>query len=453
MPLDPLLALSPLDGRYAGDVEPLRDLLSEFAFLRDRVGIEIAFLRALARETSLVRDLTPVEDGFLLSLLENFSSHDARRIKELERQTRHDVKAVEYFLREQLERTTLNDVAPFIHFGLTSEDVNQTALAVALAETRDEVLLPALDAISTRLKALALDYRALPMLARTHGQPAVPTTLGKEFANFYVRLRDLRRALAAHRFSAKLNGAVGNFNALAAAAPDVDWPAFASRLLESLGLAPAQHTTQLMPYDNWVRFFNDLCLANSILLDLARDVWYYISLDYLKQKVVSEQVGSSTMPHKVNPIDFENAEGNLEVANALLALYARKLPVSRLQRDLSDSTVRRTFGVALGHALVAWQAIARGLDRVEPDAGRLKADLDAHWEIVAEGAQTILRASGVRDAYEQLKTLTRGQTFSRDQYASWVQSLPVDDSTRARLAALTPETYIGLAAELAANLD
>ncbi len=443
-----LFALSPLDGRYARAVDPLREYLSEYALIRDRVGVEIAYLRALSQRTSLVRKLTPAEDQFLLSILELFSSSPAQRVQRLERDTRHDVKAVEYFLRERLTGTSLQDLVPWLHFGLTSEDINQTALAFELFEARDAVMLPALEQTLTRLKTLAQTHAATPMLARTHGQPAVPTTLGKELANFYARLRAQATRLHEHKFTAKLTGAVGNFNALVAAAPNVEWIEFHAQFLKALGLAPALHNTQLLPYDNWIQYFDLLHLTNSILLALVQDLWRYISDDWLKQKTQAAQVGSSTMPQKVNPIDFENAEGNLGVANALLEFYARKLPVSRLQRDLSDSTVRRTFGVALGHTLIAWQSVALGLDKLEPDAEKMRADLEAHWEIVTEGAQTILRAAGISDAYEQLKNLARGKTLNRNAYLVWVDALPLPDSIREQLRALSPTSYIGLAEQL-----
>ncbi|GIL15009.1 MAG: adenylosuccinate lyase [Chloroflexota bacterium] len=445
---DPLFALSPLDGRYARAVDPLRDFMSEYALFRDRIGVEIAYLRALSQNTSVVRRFTESEDQFLLTILELFATNDAKRVQELEMETRHDVKAVEYYLREKLQKTSLEDVIPFLHFGLTSEDVNQTAIAFSLLESRDEVLLPKLDEVLGRIKNFAKQYAALPLLAKTHGQPAVPTTLGKEFANFYVRLLEQRARLAQHKFSAKLTGAVGNFNALTATNAKVDWIEFSARFLQSLGLEPALYNTQLMPYDNWLEYFDALRLTNSILLDFAQDVWRYISDEVLKQKVKEGEIGSSTMPQKVNPIDFENAEGNIGIANALLEFYARKLPVSRLQRDLSDSTVRRTFGVAFGHTLVAWQNLLRGLDKIEPNIEHIGQELEAHWEIVAEGAQTILRAAGVSDAYEQLKTLTRGKPITRQDYEQWVYSLNGDTQLKTKLLELSPQKYIGLAEKL-----
>jgi adenylosuccinate lyase len=445
---DPLYAISPLDGRYARAVDSLREFMSEYALFRDRIGVEIAYLRALSQQTPLVRRLTDSEDQFLLSILEQFNTNDARRIQELEMETRHDVKAVEYFLRDKLLGTSLEDVIPYLHIGLTSEDINQTAIAFSLLESRDQILLPKLDELLNRICQFAKQYAALPILARTHGQPAVPTTLGKEFANFYVRIQAQSARIGNHKFTSKLTGAVGNFNALAAAAPEVDWIQFSTRFLKSLGLEPSLFNTQLMPYDNWLEYFDALRLTNSILLDFAQDMWRYISDDVLRQKVQAGEVGSSTMPQKVNPIDFENAEGNLGVANALFEFYSRKLPVSRLQRDLSDSTVRRTFGVAFGHTLVAWQNILRGLDKVEPNLEQIERELNDHYEIISEGAQTILRAAGIPDAYEQLKTLTRGKPLTRADYEKWVSSLNSDKTLQDKLLALSPTAYTGLAEQL-----
>ena len=438
-----LTALSPLDGRYARETEPLRHSFSEFAYLRDRVRLEIAYLIALSRDAHLVRPLSASEMTNLQSLISNFQTTDGERIKEIERATRHDVKAIEYFLREKFAATSLADVSAWLHFGLTSEDVNQTAHALALRDARDTVILPALDAILARLAAFARAHQATPLLARTHGQPAVPTTLGKEFAVFLARLQTQRDLLRAHRFEAKLTGAVGNFNALVAAAPGVDWLAFSTQFIRAHDLEPNLITTQLAPFDNWLRYFDALKLTNAILLDLAQDVWRYISDDLFTLRVVAGEVGSSTMPQKVNPIDFENAEGNLGIANALLEFYARKLPVSRLQRDLSDSTVRRTFGVALGHTLVAYVSLARGLDRLAVNAEKLRADLDAHWQVIAEGAQTILRAAGIADAYEKLKAITRGKAITPEIFGAWIATLDADETLQARLRALTPVAYTG----------
>lgn len=441
-------ALSPLDGRYASETASLREYFSEFAFIRQRARVEIDYLLALSHQVHLVRTLTGAEEQFLRDLGSNFSSEYAREVKGIERTTRHDVKAIEYFLRSRLLSTSLADVVEWLHFGLTSEDVNLTAQALALRDSRDAVILPALDRVIAGLIALARQYRQLPMLARTHGQPAVPTTLGKELAVFVARLKSQRTLLKDHHFQAKINGAVGNWNALAAAVPQVDWIAFSLRFVESMGLEPNLITTQLLPFDNWLRYFDSLRLTNAILIDLAQDLWRYISDDYLKSRVVAGEVGSSTMPQKVNPIDFENAEGNLGLANSMFTFYSQKLPVSRLARDLSDSTVRRTFGVALGHTLLAYINIERGLGRVQANEDKIHADLEAHWDVIAEGAQTILRAAGVPDAYGQLKTLTRGKGITASEVQAWIDGLTVDESVKVRLRGLTPFTYIGLAEEL-----
>lgn len=454
--------LSPLDGRYAETTAPLRDHFSEFAFLRDRVGVELDFLSALSK-TGLVRPLSDSESAHLESVLENFSDADAELILDYERKTRHDVKAIEYFIQSKLmesasllandrsklpESKNMEDLIPWIHFGLTSEDTNSLGQAIALKESRDKVILPNIESLLSNLSECALRYKSIPMPARTHGQFAIPTTLGKEFAVHIARLKKTRDEISAHRFEAKLTGAVGNFNALQAAAPHVDWLTFSEEFVSSFGLEPNLLTTQILPYDNWVRYFDLIRLTNSILIDFAQDIWRYISDGYLKQTVVAGEVGSSTMPQKVNPIDFENAEGNLGIANALFTHYAQKLTVSRLQRDLSDSTVRRTFGTALGHSLLAWTNFQRGLKRITPDQEKLKTELNAHWEVVSEGAQTILRAAGKSDAYESLKEQTRGRILTGADYKAWCDSIEVDNMTREKLRALSPETYIGLAVEL-----
>ncbi len=448
---DDLLVLSPLDGRYARETEPLRNHFSEFAYIRDRMRIEIAYLISLSRDAKLVRPLAAAELGLLKALADSFSVEDARQVKDFELVTRHDVKAIENFLSARLAATPLADTVSWIHFALTSEDADNLAQAIALRDSRDGVMLPALDHILTQLTALAQEHASTPMLARTHGQPAVPTTFGKEMAVFLVRLNKQRAALAGHRFEAKLTGAVGNFNAAQSAAPQVDWLAFSNNFIRGLGLEPNLVTTQILPYDNWVEYFSILHLINSILLDLSQDIWRYISAGYLKLRVVKSEVGSSTMPQKVNPIDFENAEGNLGLANALLEQFTRKLPVSRLQRDLSDSTVRRAFGSALGHALVAYASLARGLERVEADAAAMRSELEAHWEVVAEGAQTILRAANIPQAYDQLKSLTRGQVITEENFHQWIESLQVDDAVKTKLRSLSPMSYIGLAGEIAKN--
>jgi adenylosuccinate lyase len=435
-----LHALSPLDGRYENETVPLRDFFSEFAFLRDRTKVELAFLSALSRTGIFSAETS---SGWETSI-QGFTEDDARKIQEYEKTTRHDVKAIEYYLREKLPP----ELHPWLHFGLTSEDVNNIAQAIALRDSRDKVLLPALNALISTLQDFARRYRALPLLARTHGQPAVPTTLGKEVAVYLARLSKCRADLMDHRFEAKLTGAVGNLNALQAAAPQIDWMTFSKAFIQSLGLEPNLITTQILPYDNWIRYFDSIRLTNTILIGYTQDVWRYISDGILKQKVVEGEVGSSTMPQKVNPIDFENAEGNLGVANALLTHYGQKLPISRLQRDLSDSTVRRTFGVVLGHTLLAWNNITRGMARVDADEESIKRELNAHWEAIGEGAQTILRAAGRSDAYESLKSQTRGRVVDENSYRAWAESLDISDETRRHLLSLSPESYIGLAVRL-----
>jgi adenylosuccinate lyase len=442
-----LTLLSPLDGRYRALTAPLINFFSEFAFLRDRVRVELDFLATLSK-TGLARPLTDSESAALESFRSNFSQADAESILEYERKTRHDVKSIEYFIRSKLQDTSLQDLIPWIHFGLTSEDTNSIALALALNESRIEVMLPALDDLVSALRDFAIDHRAAPMAARTHGQFAVPTTLGKEIAVYIARLDKVYEQLYDYHFEAKLTGAAGNFNALQAAAPQIDWLAFSEEFIASFDLSPNVMTTQILPYDNWIQYFDLVRLTNSILLDFAQDIWRYISDGYLKQAIVEGEVGSSTMPQKVNPIDFENAEGNLGIANALFGHYAQKLAVSRLQRDLSDSTVRRTFGTALGHTLVAWNNLQRGLKRIAPDEDKLKTELNAHWEMISEGAQTILRAAGKPDAYESLKERTRGQVFTEADYTTWCEEVEVDDVTRGKLKSLSPESYIGLAIEL-----
>ena len=445
--MDELNALSPLDGRYADSTAPLRDYFSEFAFLRDRVRVELDFLSALSN-TGLIRPLSESEISLLRSLSQNFSLEDAQAIRSFEAKTRHDVKAIEYFLREKLQATSLNNLLSWLHFGLTSEDVNNIAQAISLRDSRDAVLLPALRELLDHVLEFVKTYRALPMLARTHGQAAVPTTLGKEFAVYLTRLKKAFDEIAGHKFEAKLTGAVGNFNALHTAFPQMDWFTFSADFVQGYGFEPNLITTQLLPYDNWIRYFHALRLTNSILIDFSQDVWRYVSDDYLKQTVVEGEIGSSTMPQKVNPIDFENAEGNLGIANALLTHYAQKLSVSRLQRDLSDSTVRRTFGVALGHTLLAWTNLVRGMKRISANEEQLHSDLEVHWEVISEGAQTILRSVGRSDAYETLKQQTRGRVLTAADYNSWLEMLELDDETRAKLRSLDPEQYVGLAAQI-----
>lgn len=446
---DELLAISPLDGRYASETEALGDYFSEFAFIRDRVRLEIAYLIALSRDAHLFRKITSTELGLLHSLTDSFSINEAHLIKDLEEITRHDVKAVEKFLRAKLAPTSISDILEFLHFGLTSEDVNSLAQALELQNSRDKVILPALDNILQRIVVFVKANKSTPMLARTHGQPAVPTTLGKEMAVFYSRLTIQQKTLSSHTFEGKLNGAVGNYNALFNSAPQIDWLAFSDGFIRGLGIEPNLITTQILPYDNWVEYFNTLRLINTILLDLVQDLWQYISRGYFKLKVVSTEVGSSTMPQKINPIDLENAEGNLGLANALFDHFSRKLPISRLQRDLSDSTVRRTFGSALGHTLVAYISLGRSLEQLEVGESAMRSDLESHWEVISEGAQTILRSAGFNEAYDQLKAIVRGKDLTREGFNNWIENLTVENSIKNRLRDLSPLTYTGLAEQIA----
>jgi adenylosuccinate lyase len=441
-----LHALSPLDGRYENETAPLREFFSEFAFMRTRARLELDYLSALAKTGAIPAGSKSDYSASTMwqSDLRDFTDDDARKIQEYEKVTRHDVKAIEYFLREKVPA----ELHHWIHFGLTSEDVGNIAQAIALRDSRDRVLLPILDDLIDCLRDFAVQHRAIPFLGRTHGQPAVPTTLGKEVAVYLARLLKCRTEIAGHRFEAKLSGAVGSFNALQAAAPEVDWMSFSKEFVQSYDLEPNLLTTQILPYDNWIRYFDCVKRTNAIFIGYAQDIWRYISDGILKQRVIEGEVGSSTMPQKVNPIDFENAEGNLGVANALLTHYGEKLTVSRLQRDLSDSTVRRTFGTALGHSMLAWKNLTRGMSRVDADEEAIKQELNAHWEVVSEGAQTILRAAGRSDAYESLKSQTRGRVLDENSYRLWVESLEIDEETRARLLGLSPETYIGLAVQL-----
>jgi adenylosuccinate lyase len=448
-----LTALSPLDGRYAGKVAALRDHFSEFGLVRHRVHVEIAWLVALSDEPA-IPEVPPFSDSARTALLhaaQSFAPADAARIKDIERKTNHDVKAVEYWLKERFAADAeVARVAEFIHFACTSEDINNLAHALALAAARKDIILPALRDIAATLRTLAHANAEVPMLSRTHGQPATPTTLGKEIANVYARIERQIVAIERVPIKGKANGAVGNYNAHLVAYPDVDWERFSAKLVAGLGLELNPYTTQIEPHDYMAELFDAIARVNTILIDFDRDVWGYVSLGYFRQKVVEGEVGSSTMPHKVNPIDFENSEGNLGMANAVLRHLAEKLPISRWQRDLTDSTVLRNMGVALGYAMLGWTSLQQGLRKLEVDSARIASDLDANWEVLAEPIQTVMRRYGIANPYEQLKALTRGRTgITRESLHAFIQGLVLPAEAKARLMALTPSTYIGKAAELA----
>jgi adenylosuccinate lyase len=448
--LSALTALSPLDGRYGGSTAVLRDVFSEFAFMRARVRVEVEWLLALSRlGLGELPALPPEAAATLRALVGEFTPADCAEIKETERVTNHDVKAVEYWIRRRTaDAPALASAAEFIHFACTSEDINNVAHALMLADGR-ALLLERLRAIHATLRALAHRHAEVPMLSRTHGQAASPTTVGKEFANVAVRLARAVAAIESVALTAKMNGAVGNYNAHLAAYPGVDWEGVARGVVESLGLEFNTHTIQIEPHDAMATLFDAIARANTVLLDLDRDLWGYIALGYFRQRLAAGEIGSSTMPHKVNPIDFENSEGNLGLANALLRHLAEKLPVSRWQRDLTDSTVLRNLGVAFGYSLVAYDACRRGLGKLELNRERLAADLDDAWEVLAEPVQTVMRRYGVPGAYEKLKELTRGRGIEREALREFVRGLPIPDEARQALLALEPAAYVGKAAELA----
>jgi adenylosuccinate lyase len=445
-------ALSPLDGRYAGKLAAVRSIFSEAGLMRERVRVECAWTLALAAgpAAAALAALPREARSWLEALAKDPAITDVGAIKGIESRTNHDVKAVEYWIRAQLQaRGALPAQLEWVHFGCTSEDINNLAYALMLKAARGAVLLPALDAIGALLDSLRERHAAVGMLARTHGQTATPTTVGKELANVAARLHVQRKGLDRVVIMGKMNGAVGNFNAHMAALPQVDWPAFSARFVAALGLESNAYTTQIEPHDWIAEYCHALMRANTVLLDFARDMWSYISLGYFKQRLVEGEVGSSTMPHKVNPIDFENAEGNLGLANALLGHFADKLPVSRLQRDLTDSTVLRNLGVAVGHAALAYQSLQVGLEKVELDAGRLAQDLDHAWEVLGEAVQTVMRAHGIPDAYDRLKRFTRGRPTDQAAMREFIGSLELPVAEKERLLQLTPGGYLGLAAELA----
>ena len=465
MDLTPLTAVSPLDGRYAAKLAPLRPIMSELGYMQRRVQVELAWFIALSDAGfDEFKPLSGEARAYLAELLRDFSEADGAAIKAIEKTTNHDVKAVEYWIKDKFEgRPELQAAAEFVHFACTSEDINNTSHALQLKAGRDTVLLPQLDAVVAKLRELAHAYAAVPMLSRTHGQTASPTTVGKELANVVVRLASARDRIAQVKLLAKMNGAVGNYNAHLSAWPDFDWEAFSRRVVEApaagepgsnaakpgLGLTFQPYSIQIEPHDYMAELFDAVARANTILIDLARDVWGYISVGYFKQKTKAGEIGSSTMPHKVNPIDFENAEGNLGLANAVLRHLSEKLPISRWQRDLTDSTVLRNMGVALGYAVLAYQSLLTGLNKLELNEAALADDLDAAWEVMAEPIQTVMRRFGVPGAYEKLKDATRGQAVTREALHALIRSLEIPPAEKDRLLALTPSGYIGKAADLA----
>ena len=452
---DALTALSPLDGRYAGKVDALRPIFSEYGLIRARVKVEVEWLLALAGDPGIVelKPFSAAAAARLRALAEGFSVEDAARVKAIEATTNHDVKAVEYLIKEKLkDDAELGPALEFVHFACTSEDINNLSYALMLSEARRAVLLPKLDALVDKLRALAHEHAALPMLSRTHGQTASPTTVGKELANVVARLQRQHEVLAALPMPGKINGAVGNYNAHVAAYPDIDWTAFSRRFVESLGLDWQPYTTQIEPHDGIAELCDACKRIDTIAIDLCRDVWGYISQGYFRQAVKAGEVGSSTMPHKVNPIDFENAEGNFGIANALFEHFAAKLPISRWQRDLTDSTVLRALGTAFGHMLIGFDSLQKGLGKLSANPERLAADLDAAWEVLAEAVQTVMRRHGLPNPYEQLKALTRGHGITEASMREFIASLDLPADAKQRLLEMTPAAYTGLAERLAREI-
>ena len=450
-----LTALSPLDGRYASKTELLRPIFSEFGLMHRRVHVEIEWLLALAAEAGVAElpPFTAAQIAKLKAIAADFSVEDGTRIKAIEATTNHDVKAVEYFIKERIGNDeALAQAKEFVHFACTSEDINNLSYALMLRDARTHVLLPWFDKIIAKLRELSHANADLPMLSRTHGQTASPSTLGKELANVVARLERQRKQLAALEVPGKINGAVGNYNAHAITYPEVDWHHFSQRFVAGLGLDYNPYTTQIEPHDGVAEYCDAVRRANTIMIDLARDIWGYISLGYFKQALKAGEVGSSTMPHKVNPIDFENAEGNFGLANALLGHFAEKLPISRWQRDLTDSTVLRALGTAFGHTLVALESLQKGLSKLNVNADRIAADLDASWEVLAEAVQTVMRRYGLPEPYEQLKALTRGQGMTRESMRQFISGLALPDDAKQRLLDLSPGTYTGLASNLAKTI-
>jgi adenylosuccinate lyase len=447
-----LRALSPADGRYADKVGGLRDILSEYGLIRYRVLVEVRWLQWLADEAGVpeLSPLSSVMKDVLNHIVDDFNADDAERIKKIEATTNHDVKAVEYFIRERFgSGTDAQSISHFIHFACTSEDINNLAYALMLRTARDEVLQPQMRELAIKLRSMSAEYAGLAMLSRTHGQTASPTTLGKELANVVARLSRATEQFASVEIRGKFNGAVGNFNAHVAAYPDVDWPSLTEKFIASLGLVPNKLTTQIEPHDWTAEYAHALARYNTALLDFCRDIWGYVSLGYFRQHLLKDEVGSSTMPHKVNPIDFENAEGNLGLANALLNHFAAKLPISRWQRDLTDSTVQRNFGVAIAYVMIAIKSAVRGLGKLRADPETISRDIDQSWEVIGEAVQTVMRRYGIAEPYEKLKELTRGQVVDQKLIQDFIRSLEIPDDAKKRLLELTPSSYTGLAESLA----
>ncbi|WP_092591121.1 adenylosuccinate lyase [Pseudidiomarina indica] len=456
MNLSALTALSPVDGRYGSKAAALRPMFSEYGLIRNRVIVEIRWLQLLAQVPE-IKEVPPLSEAavqFLDAIIDNFSEQDAQRVKTIEQTTNHDVKAVEYFLKERVaDHAELHQVSEFIHFACTSEDINNLSHALMLRDALDNVMVPTMRELSDAIKALAKSHKTVPMMARTHGQPATPTTLGKEMANVYVRLQRQLEQLQAIPLLGKINGAVGNYNAHLAAYPEVDWHQLAQQFVTSLGLTWNAYTTQIEPHDYIAELFDAVARFNTIVIDFNRDVWGYIALNHFKQRTVAGEVGSSTMPHKVNPIDFENSEGNLGLANAIMAHLAQKLPISRWQRDLTDSTVLRNLGVGFAYALIAYQATLKGISKLEVNEENLLQELDSNWELLAEPVQTVMRRYGIEQPYEKLKELTRGKRVDQAAMADFIQGLELPAEAKERLLALTPAAYIGRAIAFVDELD
>ena len=455
MELNELTAISPIDGRYGAKTAAFRDLFSEYGLIKHRVLVEVRWFQALAANSEIAEVATLDSDAMavLNGIVDNFSVSDAQRVKTIESTTNHDVKAVEYFLKEKIQGNAMLEASnEFLHFACTSEDINNLSHGLMLKAGRDNILLPAMDQIIENLSQQAQAFAAQPMLSRTHGQTASPTTVGKELANVVYRLRKQRKQVAETEIYGKANGAVGNYNAHITAYPDIDWPTFSQQFIESIGLQINPFTIQIEPHDYMAEMFDAISRFNTILIDLSRDIWAYISNAYFKQKTVAGEIGSSTMPHKVNPIDFENAEGNLGIANALFSHLSQKLPISRWQRDLTDSTVLRNLGVGFSHSLIAYQSLLKGLNKLELNVDVIEADLDANWEVLAEPIQTVMRRYGIENPYEKLKELTRGKKINQQAFQAFIETLDIPEDARSKLLKLTPHNYIGNAIEQTKNL-